>query len=174
MTIATTVAVPSGRKDRHGSRKNQARNNRVGQIASPVPKLNEATNPAQTTSAVPDNVRAELTPLRGRRRKARAALAITSEQIELNPPDAMIGDRAIQKLPTITVRVAMALVVRPTVSSRHTGISSSATVRSSSESPARKSGSWLPWKKRRSASQKKLGKNSEWPLCLSSTLSSQV
>src|SRR6266478_795555 len=141
MTIAATAAMPSGTKDRHGSRKHQARRSSVGQIARPVPKLKEATNPAHTTIRVANDDQADLMHIFGRRRTASVALAIASEQIELNPPDAVIGARAIQKLPTITTRVAMALAVRPTVSSRQTRISSSATVTRSSTSPAKKSGS---------------------------------
>src|SRR6266508_624345 len=139
MTVAVTAAMPSGTKDRHGRRKHQARRSRVGQIARPVPKLNEATNPAHTTIRVA-NDQAELPHIFGRRRNASAAPAITREPIELNPPDVVIEARAIQKLPTITTRVAMALAVRPTVSSRQTRISSSATVIKSSTSPAKKSG----------------------------------
>jgi hypothetical protein len=53
-------------------------------------------------------------------------------------------------------------------------VSSSVTVSKSRRSPAKKSSSWSPWKNRRSASQKKLGKNIKWSACLSSVVSSQV
>src|SRR5437867_8201087 len=174
MIIAAAAAIPSSTKDRHGRRKHKARNSRVGQIAKPVPKLKEATKPAHNTIRVAGNDRSMLTPIFGRRRKARTAPTVTKEHIQLNPPDPVIGPRPIQKLPTITTRVAMTLAVRPTVLSRQTGISSSVKVRKSSISPAMKSNSWSPWKKRRSASQKKLEKNIKCSACLSSELSSQV
>ena len=123
--IAAAAAIPSGTKDRHGSRKHKARNSRVGQIARPVPKLKEATNPAHITIRVAGNDRVDLTPIFGRRRKARAAPTITKEHIQLNPPDPVIGPRTIQKLPTIITRVAVTLAARPSVSSRQTRISRS-------------------------------------------------
>src|SRR4029453_3063675 len=111
MIIAATAARPISTKDRQGSRKHQARKSRVGQIARPVPKLKEATNPAHNTIGVAGQMLAAPTRIFGRKRTASKAPTITREHIALNPPDAVIGPRAIQKLPTITTSVAIALAV---------------------------------------------------------------
>jgi hypothetical protein len=86
MTIAAIAATPTGTTDRHGSRKHQIRNSRVGQIARPTPKLNEVTNPAHTTIRVADDKPGEPAFIAERRRNARAVLAISREHMQLNPP----------------------------------------------------------------------------------------
>ena|SRR6266478_5050844 len=140
MIIAASALTQSNTTDRHGRRKHQAKNRRVGQIAKPVPKLKEATNPAHTIIGIV----AQNRPVFGIKRKASAAPAIVKEFSQLKPPDAVILARAIQKLPTITTRVDKVFAVRLTVLSRQTGIRSSKAVIKSSTRPAKKSTCWLP------------------------------
>jgi len=161
MIAAVRPARASNPRQCLGRRKHHASNSRVGQVASPLPQLKEATNPAHTTITVAGKNRVDPAHIVGNRRKARAAPAIAKEFSQLKPPDAVIAARPIQKLPTITTRVDMIFAVRPTVLSRQIGVSSSAAVITSSATPAMKSGSWSPRKNRRSASHKKVGKNSE-------------
>src|SRR5258705_4508263 len=89
----------------------QAKSNRVGQIAKPAAKLNEATNPAQVTISIVHQER----DLFATKRKETATAAITKEFSELNGPDRVMASRPNQKLPTLTTSVAMTLAVRPTV-----------------------------------------------------------
>ncbi len=153
MITAVRPARASNPREYLGRRKHHASNRRVGQVASPLPQLKEATNPAHTTITVAGNNRVDLAHIVGSRRKARAAPAIAKEFSQLKPPDAVIAARPIQKLPTITTRVDMIFAVRPTVLSRQIGVSSSDAVITSSATPAMKSGSWSPRKNRRSACQ---------------------
>ena len=161
MIAAVRPARDSNSREYLGGRKHHASNTRVGQVARPSAQLKEATNPAHTTITVAGNDRVGLAHIVGSRRKARAAAAIANEFSQLKPPDVVIVARPIQKLPTITTRVDMIFAVRPTVLSCQTGVSSSDAVITSSAAPAMKSGSWSPRKNRRSASHKRLGKNSE-------------
>src|SRR4029453_807330 len=144
------------------------KNNSVGKMSKPVPKLKEARNPAHIISSI---VARDWDDFRSNK-KASAAPAIVKEFIQLRPPDEVILARAIQKLPTITTRVDKVFAVRLTVLSHKIGIKAREVVIKSRASPVKKSSCWLPWKKRRSTSQIKLGKNNECPMCFINALSS--
>src|SRR5262249_318232 len=132
------------------------RSSRVGQIANPVPKLKEATNPEHITIAATIHEQRALAITR----KASAAATITKEWSQLNSPFAVMLARPIQKLPMTTTSVDKVFAVRLTVLSRQTGIRRRKTVIKSRPSPTKKSTcTSSPWKKRKLARQMDLGKN---------------
>src|SRR5215831_9107566 len=155
MTAAARALIPSKTIVRRGRRMHQARSSRVGQIANPVPKLKEATNPADTTVAIVIQEQRALAITT----KASAAPPIAKESSQLNSPFAVMVARAIQKLPRSTTSVDKLFAVRLTVSSRQIGIRSSKAVTRSNPSPAKKSIWPSPLKKRKLARQTHLGKN---------------
>jgi hypothetical protein len=105
--VPTLIATIAGQR----KRKHQAKSNKVGQIAKPWPQLNEETKPAPIIISIINQDRdAFLT-----KTKQSAAAAVVREFSELNPPKQVIDSRPIQKLPTITIIVAMIFVVRPVV-----------------------------------------------------------
>src|SRR5262245_38812469 len=100
MMAAVRLARATNQKKYLGSRKHHASNSRVGQIASPLPQLNEATNPEHTTNTLPGNNGAcVMAHILSSRRKAKAAPTIAKEFSQLKPPDVVITARPIQKLP---------------------------------------------------------------------------
>src|SRR2546423_2790106 len=123
MTAAARALIPRRTMVRLGRRRHQARSNRVGQIANPVPKLKEARKPAHTTIAVTVREQRVLAI----RRKASAAPPIAKDVSQLNSPFAVMLARASQKLPMSTTSVDNVFAVRVTVVSRQTGIRSSET-----------------------------------------------
>src|SRR5947199_2428212 len=155
MTAAARALIPNKTIVCRGSRRDQARSSRVGQIANPVPKLKEARNPAHSTIAVVVQEQRALAI----RTKASAAPPIAKESSQLNSPFAVMVARAAQKLPRSTTSVDKLFAVRLTVSSRQIGIRSSKAVTTSSPSPAKKSIWGSPLKKCKLARQTHLGKN---------------
>src|SRR4029453_1683606 len=117
MTMAATAATPVSTKNRRETLRHQAKTNRAGQIAKPVPKLKEATKPATSRMRVAGHTFDPSARIFGRGKTATARLAVPREHIELNPPGSVIAPRAIQKLLTTTTIVVTIFVVRPTVSS---------------------------------------------------------
>ena len=146
-TAVPTPAAMSNPMQYLGNRKHHPRNRSVGQIATPAPKLKDATSPANITISIGCKSPVPLADIFGRKRKASAPPAITKEFSQLKPPEAVITDRPIQKLPTIMTSVDILFAVRLTVLSRQIGINSSDAVIKSSASPTKKRGSWSPWKK---------------------------
>src|SRR2546429_1071354 len=122
---AVTAATVISAKLRHDKRRDQAKRSSTGQVAKPTPKLKEATNPPAITANVAGQNRAQSVRIIGRQIKDISAPTITREALQLKPPDPVICTRPIQKLPTITMTVAVSFAVRSTVLSRHTGMSNS-------------------------------------------------
>src|SRR5205807_7161769 len=100
-----TVAERRMAKHRHGRRRHQHKSNKVGHIARPKPPLNDATNPPTTTAIVAGQFGADLLPIAGNVRKATSAPRMKTDALQIHWPEAMIGARAIQNVPTTIARV---------------------------------------------------------------------
>src|SRR5947207_6108816 len=139
-----SAPAKSKTNERHGSRRLHPRRSKVGQTAMPLAKLNEATNPDVMTIRHAFKDRGHSVRVVGSQRHASNVPLIANEQMQRNPPEVVMLALPIQKLPTMTTRVATSLAVRPIVSSRHRGTNSRAAVLKRSIIPAKKSSCWSP------------------------------
>jgi hypothetical protein len=131
-------------KDRHDSRRHQHSSNKVGHIARPKPPLKHATNPPASTAMVARQFRTGSLPIAGKLRNPTSAPSMNTDALQIHWLEAMIGARAIQKLPTTIPRVDNVCAVAGTAGSRHIGTRSSPIEVENRINPIQKRNSSLP------------------------------